>query len=142
MSQAAMAQSPGTESGTSPDDAVLSQLLDIAERAVSGRSRIPVLSLWTHVPSVALLASHLHLKWPGRVDSLPITPRIGLFPFFGSDFELLSQPLYEAQRAQTERQRARARRRNAASTRSNRSDLYPDQEQSLNRRRNKIGSLI
>jgi len=143
MSQAALAQLPGTESRTdSPDDAVLSQLLDIAERAVSSRSRIPVLSLWTHIPSVALLASHLHLKWPGRVDSLPITPRIGLFPFFGSDFELLSQPLYEAQGAQTERQRARARRRNAGSTLTNRSDLYQDWEQALDRRRNKIGSLI
>jgi hypothetical protein len=139
MSQAAIAQSPGTEA---PDDAVLLQLLDIAERAVSSRSRIPVLSLWHHIPSVALLASHLHLKWPGRVNSLPITPRIGLFPFFGSDFELLSQPLYEAQTAQTERQKARTGRLRIANGAWGRSDLYQDWEQALDRRRSKIGSLI
>ncbi len=131
----------GVEQSTveSLDDSSLMPLLELAERAVKTRSRIPVLSLWTHIPSIALLASHLHLKWPGRVKSLALTPRIGLFPFFGSDLELLSQPLYEAMQAQTERQRARVSR---ISTNSGRTDLYQDWEQALDKRRNKLGLLV
>lgn len=139
MPQAAIALLPEVEM---EEDAVLFQLLDIAERAVSNHSRIPVLSLWQHIPSVALLAPHLHLKWPGRVNSLPITPRIGLFPFFGTDIELLSQPLYKAQRAQIERQKARTRRLGATNPPGGRSDLYQDWEQALDRRRSKMGSLV
>lgn len=126
----------------STDDAALLPLLEIIERAVARRLRIPVLSLWSHVPSIALLGSHLHLKWPGSVPSLPLSPRIGIFPFLGSDFELLSQPLYQASKAQTERQLARARRLNLTNVLRSRGDLYPDWEQALDRRRSRIGSLV
>ncbi len=129
---------PGVLAG----DSALLPLLEIIERAVTQRLRIPVLSLWSHVPSIALLASHLHLKWPGRVSSLPLSPRLGIFPFLGSDFELLSQPLYHASKAQSERQAARAQRVNLAIGHRSRGDLYPDWEQVLDRRRSRIGSLV
>jgi len=118
----------------------LSPLLAIAEHAISTRSRIPVLSLWKHLPLIPLFASHLHLKWAGAVLSLPLSPRIGIFPFFSSDLELLSKPLYHVQTAQTSRKLARARRFSAATTK--RGELYPDWEQAVDRRGKKLEHLI
>ena len=114
-------------------DETLIPLLDIAEVAVAARARIPVLSLWNRVSTLALLAANLHLKWPGSVPSLPLTPRIGLFPFFGSDLELLSQPQYQAGLAQTCRQTARANRFSTGTT--HKGDFYPDWEQAIDRRK-------
>jgi hypothetical protein len=105
-------------------DEDLSPLLALAESAISSRSRISVLSLWKHLPLVSLFASHLHLKWAGQVDSLPLSPRIGLFPFFSSDMELLSKPLYSVMAAQRSRKVAPARR--FTSARVFKGDLYPD----------------
>jgi hypothetical protein len=122
----------------SPDftDDGLSLLLEVAERAVASRSRIPVLSLWNHLPLVTLFASHLHLKWAGEVDSLPLSPRIGIFPFFRSDMELLSKPLYSVKAAQTSRKLARARRFSTAT--QFKRDFYPDWEQAVDRRSKKL----
>src|ERR1019366_4909826 len=92
----------------------LSPLLALAERAVTSRSRIAVLSLWKHMPLVPLFASHLHLKWAGQVNSLPLSPRIGIFPFFRSDMELLSKPLYSVTVARESRKLARTRRFSAS----------------------------
>ena len=138
MPQAAIAEPLTTPAS---DDDVLKELLEIAESAVANRSRIPVLSLWTHIPSIALLASHLHLRWPGVVPSLPLSPRVGIFPFFGSDLELLSQPLYGVQNAQAQRRLARRRRHKDTSYRGP-TDLYPDWEQALDRHRTRLGSLV
>src|SRR5271169_6251062 len=96
-----------------PEDSIdeaLSQLLEPAECATATHSRIPLLLLWKQLPFVPLFAAHLHLRWPGEVKSLPLSPRIGIFPFFASDFDLLSRPLYLVQKAQTARQRARTKR--------------------------------
>ncbi|MFN7998447.1 MAG: hypothetical protein U0Q18_32800 [Bryobacteraceae bacterium] len=123
----------------SQDEGLL-PLLDAAEWAVAARARIPVLSLWSRVSVVALFASHLHLKWPGRVPSLPLTPRIGLFPFFGSDLELLSQPQYQVNATQTYRQMARSLRFAHGAT--HRGDFYPDWEQAVDRRRHKLEHLV
>jgi hypothetical protein len=62
----AAVQPPKNPQGN-PADESLSALLEVAECAVATRSRIPVLSLWNRMPSIALFASHLHLRWPGRV---------------------------------------------------------------------------
>ena len=99
-----------------------------------------MLSLWSRVPFVPLFASHLHLRWPGAVKSLPLSPRIGIFPFFASDLELLSRPLYHVQKAQTARQMARTKRFSTGSLAKG--DLYPDWEQAIDRRRNKLEHLI
>jgi hypothetical protein len=123
-----------------PIDDALSPLLQPAETAVATRSRIPVLSLWKRIAFVPLLAAHLHLRWPGEVRSLPLNPRIGLFPFFASDLELLYRPLYHVQKAQLARQTARAKRFSTSSP--SRSELYPDWEQAVDRRRHKFQHLV
>lgn len=131
---------PAMESALDSQDNVLLPLLDAAECAVANRARIPLLSLWNRIPVVAMFAAYLHLKWPGRVPSLPLTPRIGLFPFFGSDLELLSQPQYSVRATQTYRQLARSKR---FSERAGlRGDFYPDWEQALDRRRGKLEHLV
>ena len=122
-----------------PIDEVLLPLLESVECAVATHARIPVLSLWRRVPFVALLASHLHLKWPGRLDSLPLTPRIGIFPFFRADLDLLDTPLYHVQGAQTVRKQARYNRSWGT---KHREDLWPpDWEQAIDRRRSKLENL-
>src|ERR1700722_9711109 len=93
-----------------PIDEALFPLLELAENAVATRARMPVLSLWKRLPFIPLFAAHLHLRWPGQVKSLPLSPRIGIFPFFASDLDLLSRPLYHVQKAQCFRQAARAKR--------------------------------
>ena len=81
-----------------PIDEALFPLLELAENAVATHARIPVLSLWKRLPFIPLFAAHLHLRWPGQVKSLPLSPRIGIFPFFASDLELLCRPLYNVQK--------------------------------------------
>lgn len=123
-----------------PIDAELSPLLEIVELAVATRARIPVLSLWRRVPFVALLASHLHLTWPGKHASLPLTPRIGIFPFISADLDLFDMPRYQVQEAQTVRKQARANRSFAT---RHREDLWPpDWEQAIDRRRSRLENLI
>lgn len=122
-------------------DEALGPLIDVTESAVATRLRIPVLSLWSRLPFFALFASHLHLRWPGAVKSLPLNPRLGLFPFFASDMELLSRPIYQVLSAQTARQAARMRRFSGVV--SAKGDLYPpDWEQAIDRRRNKLEHLV
>lgn len=120
-------------------DKDLSPLLAIAEQAVTSHSRIAVLSLWKHLPLIPLFASHLHLRWAGQVDSLPLSPRIGIFPFFRSDMELLSKPLYSVTLAQESRKVARTRRFSTVSNFTR--DFYPDWEQAVDRRGERVGHL-
>jgi hypothetical protein len=122
-------------------DGTLSPFLPVAESAVSEHARIPVLSLWKRVPFVSLFASHLHLRWPGEVRSLPLSPRIGIFPFFASDLELLSRPLYHVREAQTVRQAARTKRFFSGSR--VRGELNPsDWEQAIHRRRERLERFV
>jgi hypothetical protein len=120
-------------------DDELSPLLALAERAATSRSRIAVLSLWKHLPLVPLFASHLHLKWAGQVNSLPLSPRVGIFPFFRSDMELLSKPLYSMTTARASRKNARTRRFSSAN--KFKGDFYPDWEQAVDRRGKRLGHM-
>jgi hypothetical protein len=91
------------------------------------------------LPFLSLFASHLHLRWPGEAKSLPLSPRVGIFPFFSSDFEVLCRPFYSVEKAQSVRQVARAERflqGNGA-----KGELYPDWEQAVNRWRQRIRYL-
>jgi hypothetical protein len=123
-----------------PVDEALFPLLDLAENAVATHTRIPVLSLWKRLPFIPLFAAHLHLRWPGQVKSLPLSPRIGIFPFFASDLDLLCRPLYNVQKAQSVRQTARAKRFSISPT--PKGELYPDWEQAVDRRRHKLQHLV
>lgn len=120
-------------------DDSLSPLLALAETAVITRSRIYVLSLWKQLPLLPIFASHLHLRWPGKIDPLSLSPRIGLFPFFASDMELLSRPLYSVHEAQQVRKSARAKRFSTAAR--VKSELYPDWEQAVDRWPQKLNPL-
>jgi hypothetical protein len=124
--------------GDSIDDALF-PLIELAETAVATCSRVPVLSLWRPLPFLPLFASHLHLRWPGAVKSLPLSPRIGIFPFFSSDFELLSRPLYSVESAQSVRQLVRTERFSQGQGAGG--ELYPDWEQAVDRRRHKLRQL-
>ncbi len=123
-----------------PIDEALFPLLELAANAVATHARIPVLSLWKRLPFIPLFAAHLHLRWPGQVKSLPLSPRIGIFPFFASDLELLCRPLYNVQKAQLVRQTARAKRFSVSPT--SKGELYPDWEQAVDRRRHKLQHLV
>lgn len=123
-----------------PIDEALFPLLELAENAVATHARIPVLSLWKRLPFIPLFAAHLHLRWPGQVKSLPLSPRIGIFPFFASDLELLCRPLYNVQKAQLVRQAARAKRFSVSP--ASKGELYPDWEQAVDRGRHKLQHLI
>lgn len=130
-------QSVGTARGD-PMDSALFPLIEIAQLACETRSRIPVLFLWKQMPFLPLFAAHLHLRWPGAVRTLSLSPRIGVFPFFASDLELLSRPHYSVQNAQSARQSARTKR---FSTNPAKGELYPDWEQAIDRRRHKLSHL-
>ncbi len=123
-----------------PIDETLFPLLALADNAVAKHTRIPVLSLWKRIPFIPLLAAHLHLRWPGQVKSLALSPRIGIFPFFASDHDLLCRPLYNVQKAQSVRQAARARRFSVNP--SPKGELYPDWEQAVDRWRHKLQHLV
>jgi hypothetical protein len=123
-----------------PIDETLFPLLELAENAVATHTRIPVLSLWKRLPFIPLFAAHLHLRWPGQVKSLPLSPRIGIFPFFASDLDLLCRPFYNVQKAQSARQTARAKRFSLSPT--PKSELYPDWEQAVDRRRHRLQHLV
>lgn len=131
---------PAMHSTFEVQDDLLLPLIEAAECAVANRARIPLLFLWARIPVVALFAAHLHLQWPGRVPSLPLTPRIGLFPFFGSDLELLSQPQYQVRTTQICRRLARSKRFSEHATLPG--DFYPDWEQAVDRRRGKLEHLV
>lgn len=132
------AQSVDTIRGDPIDDALF-PLIELAETATATHSRIPVLSLWKQLPFLPLFAAHLHLRWPGAAKSLSLSPRIGIFPFFASDLDLLSRPLYSVQKAQSARQAARARRFSTNPTA--RGELYPDWEQAIDRWHHKLNHL-
>jgi hypothetical protein len=123
-----------------PIDETLFPLLELAERAVATHTRIPVLSLWKRLPFIPLFAAHLHLRWPGQVKSLPLSPRIGIFPFFASDLDFLCRPLYNVQKAQSGRQTARAKR--FSESPPPKGELYPDWEQAVDRWRHKLQQLV
>jgi hypothetical protein len=135
----ALTQSTEVDPFASVDEA-LSPLLELAESAAANHSRLPVLSLWRQLPFVSLFAAHLHLRWPGEVKSLPLSPRIGIFPFFASDLDLLSRPLYQVQKARFMRQAARAKR--FLSSPKSRGELYPDWEQAVDRWRQRLEHLV
>lgn len=130
---------PVESSKGDPLDQALFPLIELAERAVASKLRLPVLSLWRQLPILPLFATHLHLRWAGEAKSLPLSPRIGIFPFLSSDFELLSSPLYSVDRAQSVRQLARTKRFSLGQRA--RGELYPDWEQAVDRRRHKLRQL-
>ena len=119
-------------------DKELSPLLAIAQDAINAGCRIPVLSPWRFIRHVPLFASHLHLRWPGRLSSFPLSPRIGIYPSFGEQ-EQFSTRLYSVPEV---RRATRAARTQMAVTASSAPNPYPDWEQAIDRNPDLLGQLL
>src|SRR5579883_838821 len=104
-------------------DAHLRPLLLPFDNAVTDRSCVAVLSLWSPIRVSALLAAHLHLRWPGEVTGLPLTPYLAVLPFQGSDWDLCAEAIYSVSDSQVARQTARVSR--DAGKRLKPGDLHP-----------------
>lgn len=118
-------------------DKQLRPLLSPLGDAVNGQSCVAVLSLWSPIRASGLLPSHLHLRWPGEVRDLPLTPYFAIMPFQGTDWDLSAESIYSVSESQLARQSARILR--ASSNKLLAGDLRPpDWEQVAERFR---GSL-
>lgn len=122
-------------------DQLLRPLLPAIGRAVATRSTIGVLSLWRPNLVAPLIVSHLHLRWPGQVEGLPLTPVIAVMPFSRSDWDLTAEPIYSVNDTRRARQLARVSRHGKGKHCSG--DLHlPDWEQALERKSSKLENLI
>jgi len=110
-------------------DNELLPLLPSIQEAVNSRVRIPVLSQWRFIRFLPLLASHLHLRWPGRISGLGLSPRIGIYPVFGEQDQYL-RSIYSVREVQNATRAARTER-----VRSGEGNVgpYPDWEQAIDR---------
>jgi hypothetical protein len=118
-------------------DRHLRPLLSPLGDAVNGRSCVAVLSLWSPIRASGLLPSHLHLRWPGEVEDLPLTPLFRHHALSSTDWDLSAESIYSVSESQLARKSARILR--AASNKLRPGDLRPpDWEQVAGRFR---GSL-
>lgn len=121
-------------------DRQLEWLIEPVSNAIENRCCTILVQTWRKIPHFALLPFHLHLHWPGRVDALPLNPRIGLVPFFESDFFTASTPLYGVSEVVDRRTNARVRR---GSKRSFSEDFVPqDWESKAAKRLSKLGRFV
>jgi hypothetical protein len=75
-------------------DAQLSPLLAPLEQALQIQGPVIALCLWQTLPEAALLLPHLHLRWPDRIEHLPLVFTSTLLPCTGADQRHLSMPAY------------------------------------------------
>jgi hypothetical protein len=83
----------------------LVQLVVPLQRAIERRGVVVVLGLWHRMRYVDLLPFHVHLRWPGVVDGLPLNATIAVAPLL--DTELVNTPLYGVAAAREARRAAR-----------------------------------
>lgn len=91
------------------DDA-LKPLLDGLALALQSCGPVVVHTLWHPLPYISLLPFHLHLRWAGCIDALPLTITCTVAPFLHADSRLVQTPLYEIDKAHMLRDRARFQR--------------------------------
>ncbi len=123
----------GNPSLTEVDDA-LKPFLDGLSHAVTHRCLVVIHTLWQPVRFAALLPFHLHLRWPGLIDALPLTVTCAFVPFLNADAYQVGLPLYSPQEANLARRRARAYR-NTANTSFSGDFVHPDWEEGFARHR-------
>src|SRR5260370_841786 len=123
----------GNPSLAEVDDA-LKPLLDGLSYAVTHHRLVVIHTLWQTVRSIALLPFHLHLRWPGLIDALPLTVTCAFVPFLNADAYQVHLPLYSPQEANLARRRARAYR-NTANTSFAGDFVHPDWEEGYARHR-------
>ncbi len=120
-------------------DEQLESLVESLNAAVNTRSCVVVLEAWCRKPYFPLLPFHLNLRWAGRLAALPLTPSVGLAPFFETDFLIASTALYEVRdvlRRRTEGRVTRAKDKRFSE------DLAPqDWEPKAGKHTSKLGPL-
>src|SRR5947209_5819953 len=101
--------SEGTVSLEKVDDA-LGPLLNGLSLALTRRCPVVIHTLWHTIPYTALLPFHLHLRWAGKLDALPLTVTCAVVPFLNADARLVQTPLYYTHEANIVRRQARFHR--------------------------------
>lgn len=91
-------------------DKQLEALMAPLRSALRNRSCVLLIPAWQKTPYFLLLAFHLHLRWPGLLNELPLNPRIGIVPFFEGDHLVASTPLYDIREVIQQRRDARVGR--------------------------------
>jgi hypothetical protein len=94
---------------------------------------------WHRLKYLPLLPFHLHLRWPGCLQSLSLNPSIGLVPFFESDHIVASSAIYNVLDVLQVRQKARVKRLQGPSSPDDLS--YQDWESRVEKRLSKVGNL-
>jgi hypothetical protein len=94
---------------------------------------------WHRLKYLPLLPFHLHLRWPGCLQSLSLNPSIGLVPFFESDHIVASSAIYNVLDVLQARQKARVKRLQGPSSPDDLS--YQDWESRAEKRLSKVGNL-
>lgn len=92
-------------------DVALGPLLPAVEEALVRRGLVVVLSRWQYVPEAPLLPFHLQLRWPDRLDCLPLHWCAALVPCTNADRRVLERQIYKVNDSYTARRDARAWRR-------------------------------
>jgi len=88
-------------------DYALHPLMEGLSLALTQRCPVIIHTLWHPLPYTALLPFHLHLRWPGKINELPLTISCSLIPFLNADARLVQSPLYNAHEANKMRLQAR-----------------------------------
>lgn len=122
-------------------DAQLSPLLAPLEQALQIQGPVIALCLWQTLPEVALLIPHLHLRWPDRIDALPLLFTSALLPCSGADQRLLNASAYSPADAYWARVAARWYRE-AAKTNHSGDFTLCDWEEGFNRHRQELADRV
>jgi hypothetical protein len=133
-----MPQSPGDAANV---DANVQPLLSALRLATDRQQLVVVHQLWHRNRHWALLPFHLHLRWPGTLDALPLSATFALLPFRQSDARLLQTALYAPDDAKRARRQARAFRHELGA--DLREDfVHEDWEEGLERHRAELSGRL
>lgn len=121
-------------------DEQLELLIKPLRNAVDSCGCVILVQGWERMRYFALLPFHLHLRWPGRIEMLPLNLRIGILPLFESDLFTASTPMYKVSEVIAQRMNARVSR---ASVESFPEDFVPqDWEGKAAKHLSRLGELI
>lgn len=111
-------------------DEALNPIIDGLALALTQCRPVVVYNLWHFLPYTALIPFHLHLRWAGKFDALPLSITCSFVPFLSKDASLTRVPLYQTEEANAVRRQARIHRNNLKSNFAN-DFVHPDWEEGL-----------
>src|SRR5437660_5453917 len=122
-------------------DYALHPLMDGLSLALTHRCPVIIHTLWHPILYTALLPFHLHLRWPGKINELPLTISCSVVPFFNADARLVQFPLYNAHQANKMRLQAR-HYRDVSKTDFEGDFVHPDWEEGFRKHRTTLQERI